>query len=149
EARSIEEKAFAMAQRLGDERAQAYSRAGLIMLSIVTDRTPQEGFDRLAELAYAKATACGDVYIVGRTVMAIVWTHVHSGLLLEGRRWADRLMTFGRERQDPRALGIALWLLGWLAIIGQDYEAALAHGEECVSVALTPLDRQVGKTVVG
>lgn len=58
-------------------------------------------------------------------------------------------MAFGREREDPRALGTALWLLGWLAIIAQDYEAALAYAEECLRIALTPLDRQFGETVVG
>jgi hypothetical protein len=81
--------------------------------------------------------------------MVIVWNEINFGLLLEGRQWADRLMAFGRERQDPRALGTALWLLGWLAIIAQDYEAALAYGEECLRIAFTPLDRQFGETVVG
>jgi DNA-binding winged helix-turn-helix (wHTH) protein len=149
EGRRIEEHALEIAQRLGDERAQAYARAGIMMLSLMTDRKPGAEFDQLAELAYEKARLHGDPYIIGRTIMAIVWNHVHFGLLLEGGQWADRLMAFGRERQDPRALGMAHWLYGWLGIIGQDYETALTHGEECLRIALTPLDRQMGETVVG
>jgi DNA-binding winged helix-turn-helix (wHTH) protein/tetratricopeptide (TPR) repeat protein len=145
----IEERAFEIAKRLGDERAQVYARAGILMLRLMTDREPAVGFDRLAELAYEKATLHGDPYIIGRTLMVIVFNHINFGLLLEGREWADRLMAFGRERQDPRALGMALWLLGWLAIMAQDYEAALAYGEESLRNAFTPLDRQFGETVIG
>jgi len=149
EGRRVGEHAFEIAQRLGDERVQTYVRASIMMLSLMTDPEPVADFNGMAEQAYEKATLHGDVYIIGRTVMIIVWNNVNFGLLLEGRQWADRLMAFGRERQDPRALGMALWLLGWLAIIAQDYEAALAYGEECLRIALTPLDRQFGETVVG
>jgi DNA-binding winged helix-turn-helix (wHTH) protein len=149
EARRVGEHAFEIAQRLGDERVLTHVRASIMMISLMTDPEPVADFNGMAEQAYKQARLYGDAYIIGRTVMIIVWNNVNFGLLLEGRQWADRLMAFGRERQDPRALGMALWLLGWLAIIAQDYEAALAYGEECLRTALTPLDRQFGETVVG
>ncbi|MHC2286643.1 AAA family ATPase [Bradyrhizobium barranii] len=149
EGRRVEHRAHEIAQRLGDERVQTYVRASIMILSIMTEPEPASDFSGMAEQVYDKATLHGDVYIIGRTIMIIVWNYVNFGLLLEGRRWADRLMAFGRERRDPRALGMALWLLGWLAIIAQEYEVALAYGEECLRVALTPLDRQFGETVVG
>jgi DNA-binding winged helix-turn-helix (wHTH) protein len=149
EGRHVEEQAFAMAQRLGDERAQTYPRAGLMMSSLMTEPRPSADFDRQAEQAYESARLYGEPYILGRTAMTIVWLHVNMGLVFEGGKWANRLMAYGRERQDPRALGMALWLLGWLAIMEQEYEAGLAYGEECLRIALTPLDRQMGETVVG
>lgn len=149
EGRRVGERAFEIAQRFGDQRVQTHVRASIMMLSLMTDPEPVADFNGMAEQIYEKAKLHGDAYIIGRTLMIIVWNNVNFGLLLEGRQWADRLMAFGREREDPRALGTALWLLGWLAIIAQDYEAALAYGEECLRIALTPLDRQFGETVVG
>src|SRR6266404_1049542 len=34
-------------------------------------------------------------------------------------------------------------------LVAEDYAAGLAHGEECERLALTPIDRQLGQTVVG
>jgi hypothetical protein len=58
-------------------------------------------------------------------------------------------MKFGRERRDYRSQGMALWLLGWLDIIAEDFTSALGYGEECMKTALAPYDRQMGQRVTG
>ncbi|HKM74265.1 MAG TPA: hypothetical protein VKF83_02690 [Stellaceae bacterium] len=58
-------------------------------------------------------------------------------------------MKFGRDRQDRRAQGTALWLLGWFDILAEDFTAALDHGKECIATALAPYDQQWGRHVVG
>ena len=50
---------------------------------------------------------------------------------------------------DPRALGLGLWLIGWVDITEERYDHAVTCGDECVRVALTCLDRSVGMQVKG
>lgn len=40
-----------------------------------------------------------------------------------------------------------MWTLGWVSIISDDYEQALANGIRCSQLALTPFDRVVGLSV--
>lgn len=74
---------------------------------------------------------------------------MHRGLTIEGTKWMERLMAFGREHQDPRPLGQAHLGLGWMHIMAEDYASALRYGLESMRSACTPQDRTVGKTVVG
>jgi hypothetical protein len=50
---------------------------------------------------------------------------------------------------DPRAAATGLWLLGWLDIIDERYDDALVHGNECIELALTPLDCKAGFQIKG
>jgi class 3 adenylate cyclase len=149
EVKRVEEKALAMAERLGDQRSKAHARAGKIMLSIVVDPMPLDDFERFVARAFSEAEPGCDVYIIGRMMMAIAWTYVNRGLALEARQWANRMMKFGRDHQDQRSQGMALWLLGWVDIISEDYMSALGHGEECARTAIAPFDRHIGAQVAG
>ena len=149
EGRQIENKALAMAERLGDGRSRAHARAGVIMLSIYVDPMPLADFDRFAQRAFREAEEGDDTYIIGRMIMAITMNYMNRGLIIEGRQWALRLMELGRGRQDRRSLGMALWLLGWLDILAEDYGSALRRGEQCMETAFAPFDRQIGANVIG
>jgi hypothetical protein len=127
----------------------AHARTGVILLSSVVDPMPLDEFERFAEVAFADAERGNDTFVIGRMMMAVAWNYLNRGLSLEGRRWAYRLMTFGRDRQDQRSQGMALWLLGWLDVVAEDYVSALGHGEECTRIALAPLDHQMGHQVIG
>ena len=149
EGRKVEEKALAMAERLGDGRSKGHARAGLIQLSIYVDPMPLSDFEPFAQRAFREAEEGDDTYIVGRMMMAITMNYMNRGLIMEGRQWARRLMKFGQERQDQRSLGMALWMLGWLDILAEDYVSALGHGLESLKTALAPFDLQIGQHVVG
>ena len=149
EGRQIEEKALAMAERLGDGRSKAHARSGVIMLSIYVDPMPLADFERFVERAFREAEEGDDTYIIGRMIMVITMNYMNRGLTIEGRQWALRLMELGRARQDRRSLGMALWLLGWLDILAEDYGSALRHGEQCLETAFAPFDRQIGQHVIG
>jgi hypothetical protein len=71
------------------------------------------------------------------------------GLPDRGRIIALELQERGRTRGDPRAAAVGLWLLGWLDIIDERYDDALVHGNECIALALTPFDREVGFQIKG
>jgi len=149
DARLIEAKALAMAERLGDPHALAATRSGTIMVSNFIDPLPLDEFERLAQSAFAVAEQVGDAFVMGRILMATAWNYLHRGLVLEGSQWAQRLMALGRDRRDPRFRGTAMWLLGWLDFVAEDYASALRQGEECARNAITPFDRQVGLQIFG
>jgi class 3 adenylate cyclase len=147
--RHVADKALEMAERLGDHRAKAHARACVIMLSIFVDPMSLDDFERFVKNAVSEAESGGYTFIAGRMMMAIAWNYVHRGLCLEGRQWAYRLMKFGRHRQDHRALGMALWVLGFTDFVAGNYASALGHGEECAKTALAPFDRHMGEFLVG
>jgi hypothetical protein len=118
-------------------------------MSIFIDPMPLADFERLAQQAYAEAEEGEDTYRVGRMTMVILWNYPHRGLVRERRQWVYRLMEFGRERRDYRSQGMALWLLGWLDIVAEEFTSALRHGEECRQTALAPYDRQIGQLLTG
>ena len=149
EAKRMADKALAIAERLGNARALAHARAGVIMMSIYIDPTPLGDFERFARQAYVEAEQAETGYMVVRMTMVIAMNYLHRGLTREGRRWAHQLMKVGRDREDRRSLGMALWLLGWFETITGEYEAALAHGEECIATALAPYDRYQGQLISG
>jgi class 3 adenylate cyclase/tetratricopeptide (TPR) repeat protein len=149
EGKRVAEKALAMAERLDDQRAKAHARVCTIMLSSIVDPMPLEDFQRFAERAFAEAEPDGDLHIIGRMMMAITWNYMHRGLALEARQWARRMAQFGRDRQDQRTQGMALWLLGWTDIMAGDYSSAFAHVERSTQTAIAPLDRLLAQQVMG
>jgi DNA-binding winged helix-turn-helix (wHTH) protein len=149
EAKRMADQALAIAERLGDGRALAHARAGVIMMSIYIDPTPLAEFEAFARRTHEEAERDAPGYIVTRITMVTATNYLHRGLTLEGSRWARRLMQFGREHDDRRATGMALWLLGWFATVADDPVAALAYAEECIATALAPYDQQQGQLIAG
>ena len=44
---------------------------------------------------------------------------------------------------------MGLWILGWADVTDENFTDALEHGSECIRVALTPFDREIGTQVKG
>ena len=74
---------------------------------------------------------------------------MHRGLTDQGRSLANAVISNGRARDDPRALGVGLWFLGWIDIIDEQFEDAVEHAEEGIRASLLPLDRIVNSQVKG
>jgi hypothetical protein len=67
----------------------------------------------------------------------------------QGRSLANAVISRGRAPDDPRALGVGLWFLGWIDIIDEQFEDAVEHSEEGIRASLLPLDRIVNSQVKG
>ena len=52
----------------------------------------------------------------------------------------QELMLVGERRNDPRALGFSLWMLGWLSLQEGYYEEALTFAESSIASSLYPAD---------
>jgi class 3 adenylate cyclase/tetratricopeptide (TPR) repeat protein len=140
-------EAVAIAERLGDGRARAFARAGLLHC-----RT-RLGLDTLDEAERRKADVMadclrfGDNFLRNSAYFFITWDYLYRGLIKDARDIALRLIASEEAAGDPRAIGFANWILGWINIIGGSPQAALEHADECLRVAIAPFDRLQGEII--
>jgi class 3 adenylate cyclase len=149
EARATGDRAFAIADRLGDYRARAYARASRILCStILTPMSPEE-VEREGQLALEEAKQEPDGYIENWIPWVLLWDFGHRFEINRAKSFAHNIVQNARERSDPRAHGLGLWSLGWVNILDEQFADALANGEEGEKVAVLPLDRLVSTQVEG
>jgi class 3 adenylate cyclase/tetratricopeptide (TPR) repeat protein len=140
-AHALMSEAFEVAERIGDGRARAYARAGLLHC-----RT-RLGLDTLEEAERRKAELMEDClkfddnFLRQSIYFFVIWDYFYRGLIKNAREVAIRLIASGEASGDPRAIGFANWILGWINIVGGSSDAALAYADECLRVAIAPFDR--------
>jgi hypothetical protein len=149
EARVIGDRAFAIADRLGDHRALAYARASRIVCSTILAPMSPEELEREGQLALEETNQKSDGYIENWIPWVLCWDWLHRFEISRAKSFAHNIVQNARERSDPRALGLGLWSLGWADIVDEQFADALAHGEEGEKVAVLPLDRLVSTQVKG
>lgn len=145
---SSAEEALQVALELDDARSKAYARAAIVLANTVMSRNLDDT-ERQAELGVVDSDQTDDPYLQSWVRFSAAWIFLYRGLPDRGRRAALELQERGRVRGDPRAAAHGLWILGWLDIIDERYEDALVHGNQCVELALTPFDREVGFQIKG
>ncbi|HLJ64110.1 MAG TPA: hypothetical protein VKT70_08400, partial [Stellaceae bacterium] len=138
-------RALAMAERLNDDRAKAYARASFIYVKTIPGRLSREEADHHRALLLLERQRVSDPQLHVLAIVASAWDYLLRGHTNAARAQALELEAQGRRTGDPRALGASLWLLGWIAVIDARYDDAFTHGDECVRVALTPVDREIGR----
>jgi hypothetical protein len=69
------------------------------------------------------------------------WDELARGRMNDAREAARELMQVGRLLNDPRSTGEGLNVLTWIALGSDSYAEALEYSEQCLAVAVTPLDR--------
>jgi hypothetical protein len=149
EAQVTGDRAFAIADRLGDDRARAYARASRILCSTILAPMSPEELDREGQLALEEAKEKPDGYIENWIPWVLCWDFLHRTETYRAQSFAHNIVQNARERSDPRALGLGLWSLGSIDIMDEQFADALAHGEEGEKVAVLPLDRLVSTQVRG
>jgi class 3 adenylate cyclase/tetratricopeptide (TPR) repeat protein len=149
EARVTGDRAFAIADRLGDHRARAYARASRILCSTIIAPMSPEELEREGQLALEEAKHEPDGYIENWIPFVLCWDFMHRFEINRAKSFAHNIVQNARERSDPRALGLGLWSLGWVDIVDEQFADALAHGEEGEKVAILPVDRLVSTQVKG
>jgi class 3 adenylate cyclase len=147
--RLVQEKAFRIAQGLDDARAKAFATAGLLFLSTATQPFPLEEMKKLASEALVAAALADDIYLIATVHTSIGWSYFTRGLMLDAHECAQKLRRIGRERRDARSIAIGSWISAWADVMCEDYSAALRHGEECVTIATSQVDRLMGRVAMG
>ena len=145
---SSAEEALQAALELDDARSKAYARAAIVLANTVMSRNSDDT-EAQAKLGVLESDQTDDPYLQSWVRFSAAWLFLYRGLPDRGRRAALELQERGRVRGDPRAAAHGLWILGWLDIIDERYEDAVVHGNQCIELALTPLDREVGFQIKG
>jgi class 3 adenylate cyclase len=138
-----------MAERLNDDRSKAYAISGQILVSSAVAPTSPEELAPLVKNALDAASRIQDAYIrsVVRWVIAI--DELSRGRMKVAKQIGEEMTDIGRGCNDPRSIGMAMGILGWIALTSDDYEKALHCAEECLTVAFTPQERMNALGVKG
>ncbi len=133
--------AIAVAERIGDPRALAFARAGLLHCRTRLGLDTREEAERRRSEVMESCLSVGDNYLRNSAYFFVVWDCLYRGLLKEARALAIKQFASGEASGDPRAIGFANWVLGWINIIANSPNEALAYADECLRLAVAPLDR--------
>ena len=130
-----------MAERLGDDRSKAYAYASQILVSSAIAPNTLEHQEPLVRNALDAASRTEDFYIrsVVRWVIAI--DELSRGRMKVAQDIAKEMSAIGSDLNDPRPIGMAMGILGWIALTSDDYEKALNCANECLRIAFTPQER--------
>src|SRR5262249_52358075 len=63
------------------------------------------------------------------------------GRMKVARAIAEEMSAIGLQLKDPRPRGMGLGVLGWIALMSDDYGRALNYADECLRIARTPQER--------
>jgi hypothetical protein len=146
EAEKVQYNLSTMAARLQDARSTAYSLASAIHVSTIFAPTPVEIFDARKREVIAAASNVDDVYVQCFARFVIMWEEIHRGQTAKAHEGAEELIAVGRQMNDPRSIGWGMALRAWVALLSDDYLAALNFAEISISIARTPYDQELAKT---
>ena len=130
-----------IADRLGDSRSKAYSLAAELHVSTIVAPKTLEQYEKLKRGAIEAASNTSDIYIQNWIRWAVGWEEFHRSRVMQARESAHELMRVSQTLNDPRCTGQALNLLTWIALVSDSYDNALEYSEQCLTVAIAPLDR--------
>ena len=139
--------AVAIADRIGDGRARAYARAGLLHCRTRLGLDTFEEAERRKAEVMADSQQFGDNFLRNSAFFFVTWDYLYRGLVKDARAIAIRLLAAKEASGDPRAIGFANWILGWIAVVGGLPEAAVAHADECLRLAIAPFDHLQGEII--
>ena len=149
EAAAIQAETSQIAERVGDSTSLAYSLATEIFVSTIIAPKPLHEFEIVKRQAITAASNTADAYIQG-FVRFVVWIEeMYQGRIGEARALAHETMQVGQQLNDPRCTGLGLFMIGFIAVIVGSYAEALEYGEQLLSVAVTPWDREAGTLCKG
>ncbi len=140
-------EALAIADRLGDGRARAYARGGLLQCRTRLGLDSLEEAERMKARLLEDSFRFGDNFIQNASHYFVSWDYFYRGLYSQAREGAMKLIASGQERNDPRAIGVANWMLAAIDLVCGMPESAIQRADECLQVAISPFDRLQGSII--
>ena len=146
EAQKEQNELLARAERLGDPLSKAYALASGLSLSTHFAPKPSDVFEKECREALAAASAANDIYLQNFIVAAAGWDALNRGRMGRARETAEELMAVGRRMNDPRSIGYALAVESLIALMSDDYAAALELAERSVDISVAPFERETANS---
>jgi hypothetical protein len=142
------EHCLAMAERLGDDRSQAYARANWVLAKCLVGESSRDEAEQQKALARAESDRVDDGHLHFLVLWACAWDSFQRGLNEPGRDFARELQGRGRRTGDPRLLSGGLWIIAWFDFIEEHYDDMFAHADEALRTSITPLDREMSELLL-
>ena len=139
--------AIAVAEKIGDPRALAFAQAGMLHCRTRLGLDTREEAERRRRDVLESCLRLNDNFLRNSAYFFVVWDCIYRGLLKEARALAIQQIASGEATGDPRAISFANWILGWINIIAGSPEEAVAYADECLRLAIAPLDRLQGENI--
>jgi class 3 adenylate cyclase/tetratricopeptide (TPR) repeat protein len=136
----VQRKLSAMAESLQDDRAMVCAFAVRVQVEFTLAPRPAAEIEGEAQAALAAASRLDDVYPGLWLRLSLGMDAVHRGFISRADAYARELIEVGRRVDDPRALGLGLWLLSQNAMTNDDYQAGLEFGQQALQAAITPME---------
>jgi class 3 adenylate cyclase len=140
EAKEAQEPLSGMATRLGDSVSTAYSLSSALYVSVIVAPYPIKAFEALSRSATIAASDINDGYLQVFLRIVFAWDELHRGRMTEALRMAEELAIVGQRIGDPRAVGSAMSVHAWIALMSDNYAEALNFSESGMSSARTIYD---------
>jgi class 3 adenylate cyclase len=142
------EHCLAMAERLGDDRSQAYARANWVLAKCLVGESSRDEAERQKTFARAESDRVDDGHLHFLVLWACAWDSFQRGLNEPGRDYARELQGRGRRTGDPRLLSGGLWIIAWFDFIEEHYDNMFAHADEALRTSITPFDREMSELLL-
>jgi class 3 adenylate cyclase/tetratricopeptide (TPR) repeat protein len=142
------EHCLAMAERLGDDRSQAYARANWVLAKCLVGESSRDEAERQKTFARAESDRVDDGHLHFLVAWACAWDSFQRGLNELGRDFARELQGRGRRTGDPRLLSSGLWIIAWFDFIEERYDDMFAHADEALRTSITPVDREFSELLL-
>ena len=140
-------EAIAVAEKIGDPRALAFAQAGLLHCRTRLGLDTREEAERRRKQVLESCLSLNDNFLRNSAYFFVVWDCIYRGLLRDARALAIQQIASGEANGDPRAIGFANWILGWINVIADAPSEAIAYADECLRLAIAPLDRLQGENI--
>jgi tetratricopeptide (TPR) repeat protein len=139
--------AVAVAEKTGDPRALAFARAGMLHCRTRLGLDTREEAERRRNEVLESCLSLNDNFLRNSAYFFVTWDCIYRGLLKEARALAIQQIASGQATGDPRAISFANWVLGWINIVADSPSDAIAYADECLRLAIAPLDRLQGENI--
>lgn len=121
---------------IGDRLLNARAKALLSLSRLATDLGDNEVVCSTASASAALARKSGDKQILSFALASLASGKANLGYVDEAYKLSQESLTIAREGGNSPALGFSLVMMGELTAIAiQDYESAIAYGEEAIAVS--------------
>lgn len=125
----------AMADRLDDPVSTAYALVSELTVSCYHAPLPHAVFEARRREAEALLAQIDDAYLKYFFLAHMGWAEICSGRVTEAHAVARRLIDDGVAKGDPRSVGYGTAMQALIALLSDDYEAALALADKALAVS--------------
>ncbi|MFO1115135.1 MAG: adenylate/guanylate cyclase domain-containing protein [Beijerinckiaceae bacterium] len=146
EAQQVRQELSAMAQRLGDPMAMAYALVSELAVSTYCAPEALETFQAKQRETDSVLAQVDDAYLRNFYLAISAWDEMNRGRIPQARAAVERLNAAGEAMSDPRSLGYAIAMQALLAILSDNYEAAIQFADLGIRTARAPFERVIASS---